>query len=828
MEKTKAKTTKSSARKTLLVESAGLAATPIGSSIPEAKAAKKPARKPAKSKASAVSEDSGLTSRVGRIRSLVIVESPAKAKTLKKYLGRDYDVRASVGHIRDLPKSKIGVDVEHGFEPTYELIKGKQKVVEDLQKAALLADKIYLAADPDREGEAIAWHVANELKIPPSKAHRVLFNEITKTAVIEALAHPIKLNQRRFESQQARRILDRLVGYKISPILWVKVRRGLSAGRVQSVAVRLIVEREKEVKAFNPKAYWTILGTLSSAGKEFRALLAKIDGERVERTSIDEEAMALEIVNGTQNGTWKIASVNQKQRRRNPYAPFITSTMQQEAAKRCYFSAKKTMVLAQQLYEGVEIGEHGMQGLITYMRTDSTRLSDQSLTDAREFIGSKYGKEYLPEAPVQYKNKKNAQDAHEAVRPTSTQFTPDMVKGYLDADQWKLYNLIWKRYLASQMNPAVYDQTTIEFNVVAPNGKKYLYRSSGSVLRFDGFLAAWEEQEEKDEDGLGGRLPDLNEKSAFDCNKVDAEKHMTQPPPRFSESTLIKELEEKGIGRPSTYAAILSTIQDRKYVERKENRFHPTELGNVVTDLLIENFGNIVNVAFTANMEDQLDQIEEGSVDWVKALTTFYTPFEETLKVAAEKMRDVKREEIPTDIVCPKCEKPTVIKWGKNGRFVACQGYPECRFTSEFVTAEDGKITLVETPVTDEKCEKCSEPMMVKTGRFGRFLACSKYPECKTTKAITTGIVCPTCLEGQLAEKRTRFGKIFFSCNKYPNCKYAIWDKPIKGEACPTCKSPFLVEHYTKKEGLSIRCPNKECGFQKETGPTPEPTEVSD
>ncbi len=789
-----------------------------------------PAKKtPKKAVKKAASEGAGdVTTERGRKLGLVIVESPAKAKTLKKYLGRNFDVKASVGHIMDLPKSKIGVDVENGFTPTYELIKGKQKVVDELVKAALLADNVFLAADPDREGEAIAWHVAQTLQLSPAKAKRVLFHEITKSAVLTALENPITLNKDRFESQQARRILDRLVGYKISPILWTKVRRGLSAGRVQSVAVRVIVEREKEVKAFVPKAYWTILGSLKSQGKEFKALLAKINGERVERTGIDTEELAKGIVEGSQAGSWKIVNVVQKQRRRNPYAPFITSTMQQESAKRCYFSAKKTMMLAQQLYEGVELGEAGAQGLITYMRTDSTRLSDQAITDARDYIKKTWGGEFLPETPIQYKNKKNAQDAHEAVRPTSTEFTPEKVKPFLDADQWKLYNLIWKRYLASQMNPAVYDQTSVEFEVVAPDGKKYLYRSSGSVLRFEGFLAAWEEEEEKDDDGMGGRLPDLNDKSAFECEKVDAEKSFTQPPPRYSESSLIKELEEKGIGRPSTYAAILTTIQDRKYVEKKENRFYPTDLGDVVTGLLVENFGNIVNVEFTANMEDQLDQIEEGNVDWVKALTTFYTPFEETLKVAAEKMRDVKREEVPTDLKCPKCEKPLVIKWGKNGRFVACQGYPDCRYTSEFTQADDGVITLVAQPTTDEKCEKCGEPMMVKTGRFGRFLACSKYPECKTTKAITTGINCPDCQKGQLAEKRTRFGKSFYSCNKYPECKYAIWDKPIKGQPCPQCQNPFLVEHYTKKEGLSIRCPKKECGYSHEpSAVTPPPGDVA-
>lgn len=756
-------------------------------------------------------------------KSLVIVESPAKAKTLKKYLGRNFDVKASVGHIRDLPKSKIGVDVENKFEPTYELIKGKQKVVEDLVKAARRATKVYLAADPDREGEAIAWHVAQELKLPDHKIHRVLFNEITKPAVLKAIETPVELNKDRYESQQARRILDRLVGYKISPILWTKVKRGLSAGRVQSVAVRLISDREKEVLAFQAKAYWSISAKVRAqeAGQDFIARLVRVADQKLERTTIDTEQWANEIVAATDKAPWKIASVQQRARKRNPDAPFITSTMQQEASKRLYFSAKKTMTLAQQLYEGMELGELGATGLITYMRTDSTRLSPDAIKDARDYISSKLGENYIPKTPNEFKNKKNAQDAHEAVRPTSIQFTPEFVKPYLDHDQFRLYELIWKRYLACQMEPAQYDQTTVEIDVKGTDGKPYGYRATGSILRFPGFLAVWESPQEKEEkedkeEVAEGELPDIKETTTISPQKVANEKHMTQPPPRYSESSLIKELEEKGIGRPSTYATILSTIQDRKYVEKKENRFYPTELGQIVTDLLVESFANVVDVTFTANMENQLDQIEEGQANWVKTLQDFYTPFEETLKVAAEKMRDIKREETPTDLDCPKCQKKLIIKWGRNGRFVACQGYPECRFTSEFTTT-DGKVALVAQPTTDEKCPNCQSPMMVKTGRFGRFLACSAYPACKTTKAITTGIQCTECKQGELSEKRTRFGKSFYSCTRYPECKYAIWDKPMKRE-CPQCKHPFLVEKYTKRDGASIRCVNKECGFIEKVG----------
>lgn len=754
------------------------------------------------------------TAKVKDLKSLVIVESPAKAKTLKKYLGRNFDVKASVGHLKDLPKSKLGVDIENDFNPTYELIKGKQKVVDELNKAAEKADTIYLASDPDREGEAIAWHVAEILRTPKKTIHRVLFNEITKPAVLKAIESPIELNQDRFESQQARRILDRLVGYKISPILWTKVRRGLSAGRVQSVAVKLISEREKEVLAFKPEPYWSLQANVLAVkeAQNFRANLVRIEKDKLERTTINKEDWANNIKTACIEGEWKIKSITQKQRKRNPYAPFITSTLQQESAKRLYFSAKKTMTLAQQLYEGIEIGDDGLQGLITYMRTDSTRISDDAIKAARDHIADTYGKEYLPDRPLVYQNKKNAQDAHEAVRPTSLEFTPEKVKPFLENDVFRLYELIWKRFLASQMQQAVFDQTTIDMEVTGSDNKSYGFRSTGSVMRFPGFLKLWQAEEDKNEDE-NLDLPDLKEDSSIKCKDILAEKHMTQPPPRYSESSLIKELEEKGIGRPSTYASILSTIQDRKYVEKKENRFYPTELGQIVTDLLSENFSNIVDVKFTANMEEQLDQIEEGKVNWIKALKTFYDPFEEVLKNAQEKMRDVKREETPTDLTCPKCSKPLILKWGKNGKFAACQGYPDCRFTSEFVS-ENGTIKLVEQPKTNEICPNCQNPMVVKTGRFGRFLACSSYPTCKTTKPLTTGIKCTQCNEGELTQKRTRFGKAFYSCTKYPNCKYAIWDKPI-AKPCPKCNHPFIVEHYTKKEGASLRCVNKECTFEE-------------
>jgi len=767
-------------------------------------------KKTSPKKKKATSESEGL--RRGPVKGLVIVESPAKAKTLKKYLGRQFDVKASVGHILDLPKSNLGVDLDHDFQPTYELIKGKAKVVDELKKAALNAEKIYLAADPDREGEAIAWHVVEVLKLKEDQVYRVLFHEITKPAVLKAIEHPVPMSKERYESQQARRILDRLVGYKISPLLWTKVRRGLSAGRVQSVAVRMIVEREKEVLAFQPKAYWTIEALLEAEGKKFPSRIVKIEDKKIDRTDIDKEEWAQEITNEVNGANWKILAVTKKQRRRNPDPPFITSTLQQEASKRLYFSAKKTMTLAQQLYEGIELGDLGTQGLITYMRTDSTRLSDDATRQAREIIQNILGPEYLPKSPLEYKNKKNAQDAHEAIRPTSIEYTPELVKPYLELDQYRLYELIWKRYLASQMEQAVFDQTSVDIQAKAKNGKSYQFRANGSILRFDGFLVMWQTEDKSPEEEDSVSLPDLTEKSEVEKKEVKTEKHFTQPPPRFSESSLIKELEEKGIGRPSTYASILSTIQDRKYVEKKENRFYPTELGDIVTELLVQSFSEILDLKFTAHLEDQLDQIEEGKADWIKTLKEFYVPFEKELATAAKKMRDIKREETVTELKCPKCEKPVILKWGKNGKFAACQGYPDCRFTSEF-EMEDGKVKLIEQEVVDQKCPTCEAPMAVKTGRFGKFLACSTYPTCKTTKPITTGIECPDCKEGELSEKRTRFGKAFYSCTRYPNCKYAIWDKPIKGRACPQCQNPFLAEHYTKKEGASVRCPNKECGF---------------
>ncbi|WNG59010.1 type I DNA topoisomerase [Archangium gephyra] len=760
---------------------------------------------------------------------LVVVESPAKAKTIKKYLGSGYTVKASVGHILDLPKSKMGVDIEHDFEPQYEVIKGKEKVLNELKKAAQGVDKVFLATDPDREGEAIAWHIHKQLG--HDSAYRVMFNEITKSAIQEAIAHPRQLSQENYDSQQTRRILDRLVGYQISPLLWKKVRRGLSAGRVQSVAVRLICEREDAIKAFVPQEYWTLDALVQgpSGPPTFKAKLSRVDGKKVE---LKDKATTDALVADVQNASFVVSKVDKRERRRNAPAPFITSKLQQEAANRLHFTAKKTMALAQRLYEGVLLGEEGQTALITYMRTDSTRLSDQAVAGVRDFIGATWGKDYLPEAPVVYRTKKGAQDAHEAIRPTSLEYPPSKVKAQFDAmnddmaaDMFRLYELIWNRFVACQMMPAVYDQTSADITA-----GRATFRASGSTLKFPGYLAVYgatltpEEEaaqekaraagEDSDDDGVG-ELPVLDEGITLNLQKLLNEQHFTQPPPRFSEATLVKELEEQGIGRPSTYAAILSTIQDKKYVEKLEGRFRPTDLGVICNELLVKHFPHELDVAFTASMEEKLDQISEGGANWKAVLQDFYAPFKETLEKAEAEMRDVKREEIKTDVACEKCGNVMVIKWGKMGHFLACSNYPECKNTKDFKRDAEGKIVIIEEETTDEKCENCGKNMVVKRGRFGKFLACSGYPECKTSKPISIGVNCPDCKQGYLTERRSRFGKIFFGCNRYPDCKFAAWDRPLP-EACPSCQAPYLVQKYSKRDGPFIACPNKECDYRRQ------------
>ncbi len=747
-------------------------------------------------------------------KSLVIVESPAKAKTIKKYLGKGFDVKASVGHIKDLPKSKMGVDLEHDFAPQYEVISGKNKVVQELRKAAKEADVIYLAPDPDREGEAIAWHIYEEIATGKVKKpiYRVMINEITKRGVNEAISQPRELNLRLYDAQQARRILDRLVGYQISPLLWDKVRRGLSAGRVQSVAVRLIVEREHEIRAFRPEEYWVV--TAHVEGREppvFPAKLFRVDGKKADVTNGEQAA---EIRAGLEGAQWIVDEVAKKDRRRHPTAPFTTSKLQQEASRHFGFTAKRTMQVAQKLYEGVELGEEGHVGLITYMRTDSTRLSDDALTMARAYIAEKYGQGEVPEAPNVYKVKGRAQEAHEAIRPTSMDYPPEKVAQFLNAEQAKLYGLIWRRFVASQMKPALYEATTVDIKA----GPRFVFRATGQVLRYPGFEAVYRELTDDEETEGNDRLPALEKGEALDLRKLDTEQRFTKPPPRFTEATLVKELEEKGIGRPSTYAAIIATIQDKGYCEKDKNRFRATELGEIVTELLVQHFPSILDVEFTAAMENRLDEVEEGAVDWKKLLHEFYQPFKQTLETAQTEMRDVKREEIPTDVPCEKCGRMMVIKWGKNGRFLGCSGYPECRNTKEYRTGDAGQIEVVKDEQAGVDCPTCQSPMVVRNGRFGRFLACSKYPDCKTTQPLDTGVTCPKCSTGHLVEKQSRKGKVFYSCNTYPQCDYALWDRPV-AEKCESCDHPFLVERTAtgrRNRGapLGIVCP--QCNWVKE------------
>jgi DNA topoisomerase-1 len=744
---------------------------------------------------------------------LLIVESPTKAKTLKKYLGSDFDVKASIGHIKDLPKSRMGVDVEKDFKPSYVIIRGKSKVLSEIRKAAKESEAVYLGSDPDREGEAIAWHIQEEIRKDARKIHRVLFNEITQRAVREAIQHPAPLDRKKFESQQARRILDRLVGYEISPLLWKKVRRGLSAGRVQSVAVRIIVEREREIQKFVPEEYWSLTARLSAdTPPPFEAKLFKVGDEKAEVKTGEEANRIAEELRAL---AFRVGSVERRERRRYAPPPFTTSTLQQEAGRKLRFSARRTMTHAQRLYEGVELGDEGAVGLITYMRTDSVRVSDEALRAVRGYIEGAFGRAYLPETPNTYRSKKSAQEAHEAIRPTSMDHPPQRVKKFLTVDDYKLYSLIWNRFVASQMQPALYDQTTIDVTA-----GKYVLRATGSVLRFDGHLAVYAEgKDEPDASEESATLPEVRVGEALRLLELVPAQHFTQPPPRFTEASLVKELEEDGIGRPSTYAQIIATIQQKGYVHKIEGgRFAPTELGFLVTDLLVEHFPELFGVKFTARMEEELDEVEEGKTGWREVLREFYGSFRDTLDKAHVEMRDVKREETPTEHNCEKCGKVMVIKWGRNGSFLACSGYPECRNTKEFRREPDGRIAIVQEEVTDEACPECGSPMTVKRGRYGRFLACTRYPECKGTKPITTGIACPQpgC-GGMLAEKRSKRGKIFYSCTNYPTCKFALWDKPVN-RPCPLCHAPFVTERYTKREGASLRCVRPECGWSQALG----------
>ncbi len=736
-------------------------------------------------------------------KNLLIVESPAKSKTLKRFLGKGFDVEATIGHIIDLPKSKLGVDPENGFKIDYELIKGKGSVIKKLKAAAKKADTIYLAPDPDREGEAIAWHVAEQLKSSKNIV-RVTFNEITKKAVKEALENTREIDINLVNAQQARRVLDRLVGYKVSPFLWKTVTYGLSAGRVQSVALRIICEREAEIEAFVIDEYWKVSTLLEDKSKaQFISRLAKIDGKNPE---IKNEEESSQIVAELKEQKFIVGKVKHSEKQRRPYAPFITSSIQQEAARALYFTPKKTMMVAQKLYEGVELGDEGPVGLITYMRTDSIRLAESAISDARDYIKENFGASYMPAKPVQYKAKKGSQDAHEAIRPTYIDYPPEKIKKYLTKDQLRLYTLIWNRFLASQMSPAVYDTTSVEIAA-----GKYQLNSSAQSLKFEGFLKVYQETKENGgngngendngENGLVDSIPDLKEGDLLKLLEVNPTQHFTKPPARFSQASLVKTLEAEGIGRPSTYAAIISTLTDRKYIEIQERRLHPTDLGKTISEILVKSFPTLFNIKFTAEMENELDLIEDGKEDWVDVLRQFYTPFSKTLDGLEGKQQAIKdslTKEAGEN--CEKCGSPMVIKWGRNGQFMACSAYPDCKNTKPVGEPE-------EAMKTDEICEKCSSPMVVKVGRFGKFLACSAYPECKTTKPISTGVKCPKddC-KGDVVEKRSKKGKSFYGCSKYPKCDFVSWYKPVN-QKCPECNNNYMFDKISKANGAYLACP---------------------
>ncbi|MEP6569453.1 MAG: type I DNA topoisomerase [Acidobacteriota bacterium] len=827
-------------------------------------------------------------------KNLVIVESPAKAKTINKYLGKDYLVKASIGHIKDLPAKGLGVDVDDDFKPTYEVIpdskkRNNKKIVSELKAAAKVADNIYFAADPDREGEAICQHLAEEIvpKRPTKATFRVMFNEITKRAVNEAFEHPKQIDQNLVDSQQARRVLDRLVGYKVSPLLCRTVGGKLSAGRVQSVALRMVVEREREIEKFIKTEYWTIAANLGAKlPPAFDARLFKIGEQTVKTGGFDQdikpseillgdEAKATDIVAEANRQTFVVNEVTKKERKRNPVPPFITSKLQQEAARKLGWAVKRTMMVAQKLYEGIEIGAEGSVGLITYMRTDSTRVSDAALQEVRDFISKQFGPPYLPEKAIHYRSKKDAQDAHEAIRPTDVARTPDSLSSYLNNDELRLYRLIWQRSVASQMTPALFDQTTIDIAA-----GRFIFRATGSVQKFDGFLKIYQEgrDEKTEEDEEAERtLPLVEKGETLTLNQITPEQHFTDPPPRFTEATLVKALEEKGIGRPSTYAAIMTTILAREYVEKREGRFHPTDLGKTVNDLLIEGgFADLFNETYTARMEEELDSVEEGKLKWTDALHEFYDKFSRDLVTFTEYTGRIKNEEIPTEEVCLKCEtkgmvrkrgrfgkylkclkceatrdaepkastngangtetpgggvaaepeicelcdKPMQMKRGRFGPFLGCTGYPECRNIRKI--AKSGVAAPAPVPL-DEKCPVDDAQLVRRFGRFGEFISCSNYPKCKYIKQESTGVHCarPGC-KGELVVKKSKRGKVFYGCGTYPDCDRVYWDKPV-ADACPKCNAPFLLEKTTKKQGTFRHCANEDCDYSSIEGAVEKP-----
>lgn len=721
-------------------------------------------------------------------KNLVIVESPTKSKTLKKFLGKGYEIVASGGHIKDLPKSRLGVDIDNDFKPEYVTIRGKTAAIKQIKQMAGTSDKIFLAPDPDREGEAIAYHIAQEIKKLNKNIVRATFNEITRKAVTEGIKNAGKLDLNKVYAQQARRILDRLVGYQVSPLLWETVMRGLSAGRVQSVALKMICHREEEILNFVPIEYWSIDADFLTTGNERMSLrLSQIDGRKLD-ISRGEEAHNLEAA--LKSESYRVKSNEKSKTKRSAQPPFITSTLQQDAFNKLQMSNKTTMAIAQQLYEGVEIGSHGQIGLITYMRTDSVRIAEEAAEAAREFIVRSYGQRYVPEIIRKHKTSKSAQDAHEAIRSTDPNLSPETIKRYLSRDQYRLYDLIWRRFLASQMASAEYDVTTIEVE-----GGRFLFKTSKQRMVFDGFTILYN----GDENGEKNGLPDVKPGEKVSIEEVRPEQHFTEPPPRFNAGSLVKELEQNGIGRPSTYAQIISVLLDRKYVSQDKRRFSPTDLGKMVNGILITNFPDIISEEFTARMESELDKIEDGSYTWVEALNDFYGPFKSDLDKALSRKDKIKKQtEEKTDEICEKCGRPMVIKIGRNGKFLACSGYPDCKNTRSLKNN-------VET--IDEKCPTCGSPMQIRRGRFGRFIACSNYPQCKTTKNIPIGVKCPEpgC-GGEIVERSSRKGKIFFSCSNYPRCQHSSWYKPIN-RRCDSCGYPYLVERRSKARGEYLACP---------------------
>lgn len=738
-------------------------------------------------------------------KTLVIVESPTKAKTITKFLGKNYRVLSSFGHVRDLPKSKIGVDVEHGFEPTYVVSKDKTKIVKELKDAAAKVDEILFASDQDREGEAISYHLAYLLGIKPDKAKRISFHEITKTALLEAIDHPRALDLNLVDAQQARRVLDRLVGYEMSPFLWRKVARGLSAGRVQSVAVRLVVEREREIKAFNKEEYWTLEGLFASlkhTDEIFPAKLISIKSKKIDKMDLKNAEQVDGIIKDLTGVKYNIVELEEKKTSRTPPPPYTTSSLQQDANNNLGFSAKQTMMLAQQLYEGVELGSAGQVGLITYMRTDAVNLSQKFLDDAKNIITQDFGNNYSLTEPRFYKNKnKSAQEAHEAIRPTEAARTPVEVQPFLNKNQFRLYQLIWNRAVATQMTAAELLATSVE--IESANG--YIFRGSGQMMVFDGWLKLYPDKAREN------ALPKLAKGEEVNCTELKPEQHFTEPPARYSDATLVKTLEEYGIGRPSTYAPTIATIEARGYVERDEKkRFFPSDIAYIVNDLLVEHFPHIVDFKFTAELENQLDEIATGEKKWQPVIEAFYKPFKENLikKDAELNKKDLTEEK--TDEVCEKCGKPMIIKVGRFGKFLACSGYPDCKHTKPFGKEAEERNAA---ELTEEKCEKCGKPMMRRVGRFGPFLGCSGYPDCKNIKRIENklNIKCPECGVGELVVRKSKRGKLFYGCNQYPKCTFALWDKPT-GDKCPTC-GKLLV--YGAKQ--TVKCSDKECGYTAAT-----------